>query len=48
MFNSYSAAINFFRSLESTKEIVEFVIKHQGELIDHEIAVAGKILAEKF
>ena len=47
MFKSYYAALDFFRSLESRKEIVEFVVKHHGELIDHEVVVAGKVLAEK-
>ena len=47
MFKSYYAALDFFRSLESRKEIVEFVVKHHGELIDHEVVVAGKGLAGK-
>ena len=47
MFEGYHVALDFFRSLESTAAIVDFVCKHSSELAGYEVSVAGLALAEK-
>ena len=47
MFKGYHESLSFFRSLESAKEIVSFVVENEAKLEDYQKALAGKVIAEK-